>query len=482
MKILLRLTSELTTKSDKVRAKFVGRMIRNMNAAFAAAQIKVTIDRQWSRLFVITDDERALEVLSRTFGLSSFSLVDREASADLSDIVHAGVEAFSEVVRGKTFAVRVRRTGSHSYSSVDLARRLGAALRPLATGVDLENPQVNVSVEVRRDQAFLYSRRERGAGGLPLGTSGRVLVLMSGGFDSAVATWLMQKRGLEVDYLFCNLAGASYERSVMGIAKFMQATWSQGSKTYFHAVDFQAIVAHIKAVVRPSFAQVVLKRLFYRAAEQVAAHIGATAVVTGECIAQVSSQTLQNLVAIEAGVNLPIFRPVIGFDKEEITDMARRMGVFDLCAAVQEYCQLVPEKPVVACKPERLADEEARIDQSLVRQAVASRRIVYLPTLTASELASTYVYADAIPPDAVVIDCREAEHFAAWHYPGAQNRELHDLMLTYRKLDKTRTYILYCPVGLQSAVAAEAMQKSGWQAYSLRGGMASLRDVSPPLA
>ncbi len=482
MKILLRLTSDVTTKSDKVRAKFVGRMIRNITAAFDATGIEAVIERQWSRLFIVTDDERALDVLGRIFGLSSFSPVDRECAAEAAEIVRVSLEVFAPVVYGKTFAVRVKRTGSHPYTSVDLARLIGAALHPGAAGVDLKNPQVEVSVEVRNGQAYLYSRRERGAGGLPLGASGRILVLMSGGFDSAVAAWLMQKRGLEVDYLFCNLAGGAYERSVLGIAKFLQLAWSHGSRSNMHVADFQPVVAHIRAVVRPAFAQVVLKRLFYRAAEQVAASIGAIAVVTGECIGQVSSQTLQNLVAIQAATTLPVFRPVVGFDKEEITALARRIGTFDLCAAVQEYCQLVPDRPVTSCRKDRLDHEEGRVDRTVLAHAVETRRVLNLPELTEAELASGYIFADAIPTDAVVIDCREAVHFESWHHPGALNCELHELMLSFRKLDKARTYLLYCPVGLQSAVAAEAMQKAGWQAYSLRGGMRSLRLGSPSLA
>src|SRR5690606_21249373 len=151
-------------------------------------------------------DPAELEVLSRIPGVSSYSVVRARSAATLDDIVATGVEHFADEVHDRTYAVRARRSGTHPFSSGDVMRRLGAALNPGAT-VDLTNPDVEVKVEVRDETAYFYSGRVQGVGGLPLAVEGRAVCLLSGGFDSAVAAWMMLKRGVQLDYVFCNLAG-----------------------------------------------------------------------------------------------------------------------------------------------------------------------------------------------------------------------------------------------------------------------------------
>ncbi len=412
-------------------------------------------------------------MLTRVFGVSGVSVVEAVVPPTLEDIVRMGRELFHERVVGRTFAVRARVRGDRRLSSRDIMVELGAALNPGAT-VDLDDPDVTVSVEVREGEAWLFADRRRGAGGLPLGVEGNAVALISGGFDSAVAAWLMLKRGVALDYVFCNLGGAAYERSVVQVAKVLADDWSYGRRPRLHVVDFGAVVDHMRERVKPSYWQVVLKRLMYRTASAIGPKRKAQAIVTGEAIGQVSSQTLQNLRAIEPAASLPLFRPLLGFDKDEIIARARVIGTASLSEKVKEYCAISPGKPVTAASPEAVDAEEAKLELSLLDGAVAARRVLDLRALTPLDLHAPYIFTEEIPEDAVVIDCRPEPQYEAWHLAGAIHRDEYDLLREAKRLDRDQTYVLVCAAGVRTAHVAEMLQREGFDAYSFKGGVRGL--------
>jgi thiamine biosynthesis protein ThiI len=469
--ILVRLAAELAIKSRRTRHQFMLRLKRNVRDALWAAGVKADVTGEWGRLYVTPSSPEALVVLPRVFGLSSISPVEAVVEPELGRIVTVGEELFRERVRGRTFAVRARRTGEHAFTSKDVMVELGAALDPYSAGVDLDDPQVTVSVEVREREAYLFSERIAGAGGLPLGVEGRALALISGGFDSAVSAWLMQKRGVELDYVFCNLGGDAYERAVVQVAKVLADDWSYGTQPQLHVVDFGEPLDELKSKVKPNYWQVVLKRLFYRVASAIGEPAGAQAIITGEAVGRVSSQTLTNLRAIDPAASLPVFRPLIGFDKEEIIQRARQIGTAALSEQVKEYCAIAPGHPVTAARVEAVAREESQMDLSVLDRAVASRRVLDLRALTATDLVAPYLFATEIPADAVVLDCRPEPQYRAWHLPGAEHRDEWELLQEFRRFDRDRKYVIYCAHGIQSAYIAERMQRHGYEAYSFKGGV-----------
>jgi thiamine biosynthesis protein ThiI len=468
--VLVRLAAELTIKSRRTRAQFVHRLVGNMHDALASSGHKHEIEPTWGRIFVRTDSPAALPTLARVFGLSSLSAIDRIVPATLEDIVAAGEELYSTAVAARRFAVRARRVGQHAFSSKDIEVRLGAALLPHAARVDLSDPEITVQVEVRDAEAYLFSRRLEAFGGLPLGVEGRAVALLSGGFDSAVAAWLMLKRGIQLDYVFCNLGGDAYERAVVQVAKVLAGEWSYGTHPRLHALDFSAVLRDLREKARPSYSQVVLKRLMYRAASRIGAQLDAQAIITGEAVGQVSSQTLTNLRAIDPAAALPVFRPLLGFDKEEIIERARRIGTAGLSEQVREYCAIAPGKPVTAASEQRVAAEEAALDVTLLDAAVAGRRVLDLRSLSPTDLVAPYLFTTEIPEGAVVLDCRPLAHYRAWHLRGAERRDEWELLRGIKGLDRSRTYVLYCNYGMQTAHIAEKMQRAGFEAYSFKGG------------
>jgi len=469
--ILVRLSAEVTIKSRRTRNAFMRRLLRNMRDALDSVEAAGEITSEWGRVFVRTSSPAALPALARVFGISSLSVIDRTVPADLDAIEAAALELYPERVRDRRFAVRARRTGQHPFSSKDVEIRVGAALDPFAARVDLSDPEVTIRVEVRNQEAYLFEGRTNATGGLPLGVEGRAVALISGGWDSAVSAWLMLKRGIELDYVFCNLGGDAYERAVVQVAKVLADEWSFGSRPRLHVVDFGEPLRDLREKTRESYWQLVLKRIMYRVGSRIGAELGAEAIITGEAVGQVSSQTLTNLRALEPAAELPLFRPLLGFDKSEIIERARDIGTAALSEQVKEYCAIAPGKPVTAAKEEAVAREEARLDPALLETAVAERRVLDLRALTPSDLVGPYLFIEDVPEDAVVIDCRPAAQYRALHLAGAENREEWDLLRGYKRLDRDPTYVLYCAHGIQTAYLAEKMQRAGYEAYSFKGGL-----------
>jgi thiamine biosynthesis protein ThiI len=471
---IIRYAAELSIKSKRTQDGFRRRLIRNIRDALRSSGGEFSIDGRWGRILVRTSSDQAPAALSRVFGLSSISEVDAVVPAELDAIVRAGEALYADRVRGRTYAVRAKRSGRHPFRSRDVMVQLGAALNREAT-VDLDNPEVTVNVDIRDDEAWLFTDHQQGVGGLPLGVEGHAVALLSGGYDSPVAAWLMLKRGVTLDYVFCNLGGDAYERAVVQVAKILADGWSYGYRPRLHVVDFQGPLDALRERVTPRYWQVVLKRLMYRTASAIGAELEAQAIVTGEAIGQVSSQTLTNLRAIEPAASLPVFRPLLGFDKTEIIARAERIGTAALSARVKEYCAIAPGKPVTAAKEEAVAAEESKLDLSVLDAAIASRRVLDLRALKPVDLVAPYIFTTEIPAGAAVIDCRPEEQYRLWHWPGAERRDDWELARDLRRLDRDRTYVLYCAQGVQTAYLAELMQREGYEAYSFKGGVRGLR-------
>jgi thiamine biosynthesis protein ThiI len=477
---MVRLTGEITTKGRRTRVRFQKRLADNVRDALESEGHPGRVRQEWSRLYVRVGGD-VDEALSRVFGISSFSVVEAQSRAVLEDIVAVGAARYAERVRGTRYAVRARRAGSHPFDSNDIMRELGAALREGAV-VDLSDPDVEVHVEVRDEHAVFFSHRTRGAGGLPLGAEGRAVCLLSGGFDSAVAAWMMLRRGVALDYVFCNLGGDAYQRMALEVAMVLAERWSYGTRPTLFALDFEPVVRELHRTFRPAFQQIALKREMYRAAVTVAERLGADAVVTGEAVGQVSSQTLANLRAIDDASHLPVLRPLVGMDKEEIIARARSIGTYELSARVREYCSISTGRPATAASSAAVLAEESDLDRAVLEASVEGARLFDLRGLDLARLAGESVFRADVPDGAVVLDTRTQKAYRQWHWPGSTHCEYRNLLSDYRRLDRERTYVLYCDVGVKSARLAELMQNAGYEAYCFLGGLRALRRLAGPVA
>jgi tRNA uracil 4-sulfurtransferase len=477
-RLIVRLSGDFYTKARRTRMRFFRRLQFNAEAALQLHGIPYRLEPTWSRIYVETPEPGAAEVLARVFGVQSVSAVERRSWERLEDVVETGVGIFGEAVQGKSFAVRATRRGERErigFDSIRLESALGRALLDAGAGrVDLTSPEVTTNVELEPGFAHFFFDKVPGSGGLPVGVEGQAIALVSGGFDSAVASWLMLKRGVQLDYVFCNLGGAAHRLGVLKVMKQIAERWSYGYSPRLHEVDLAPLLAELREKVRPVNWQLVLKRLFVRAGAAVAHHGGRLGVVTGDAIGQVSSQTLQNLAVITQASPMMVLRPLVGFNKEEIMNLARRIGIYDLAAAVAEYCDLMPPKPATRAALRDVLRDEAAMDLGHLDRLVEARRVHDLRRVDPGSLDARIPELNRVPPDAAVIDLRSASAYRTWHYPEALHLDLPHALSAYPSFARDRSYVLVCEVGLKSAHLVEKMREAGFAAFQFKDGIRGL--------
>jgi thiamine biosynthesis protein ThiI len=468
--LVLKIAGEIGTKSSRTRRRFLRVLSRNVRAALARADVRATVESRWSRLLVRADDrDRARDALAGVFGLHSIGEVASVPFATLEDIVASAADLYRDRVSDRTFAVRARRTGTHPFRSIDVATALGTALLPGSAGVDLDHPDVAVPVDVVDGTAFVALDVRPGAGGLPVGVGGRALALFSGGFDSPVAAWMIMRRGIAVDLVVCDLGGCGQVDAALEVARDLTIRWAAGVEPRAHVVDLSPVVAALRARIEPRIRQVVLKRAMYRAGTLLARRVGAEALVTGEALGQVSTQTLRNLSVAEDAAGVPVLRPLVGMDKEEIMRRARAIGTHDASLRVQEHCNIVTGRVETAARLRDVVTAEGRIEESFVRGSVERSQEIDLTEWRPGPQPEHVV--GTVPAGALVVDVRE---------PG-EGPDSGDLRLPFSRsaewmpdLDPTRTYLFVCSHGNRSELVAHELRRRGVDAYSLAGGAARL--------
>lgn len=339
---------EIGIKGHITRRRMQSILAKNIESAltdngFKNFQVKVLEGR-----ILVTgsiDIEKAIEPISRVFGVTSVSPAYSGNYSDLNDLIEKASSIAIGDVKGKVFMVRANRAGEPRFTSKDVERLLGQKLLELGAGkVNLEKPEVTIFVDVRAGSYFLFTEKTKGPGGLPLGSEGKVLALVSGGIDSPVAAWMMMKRGAKTDIVFFNIGGKAHVDYFLQVAKRLVCRWAYGYEPQVAIVEHRWIFPYLTQYFPEGFRPVALKISMYVSAEAIAKLVEAKALVTGESLAQVSSQTLHNLIVSDKAVGMTIFRPLIGMDKEEITEFSRKIGTYEISSKVPEFCALASTK------------------------------------------------------------------------------------------------------------------------------------------
>lgn len=356
---------EIGVKSPKVRSRFEKRLISNMKTIIKG---KITITQ--GRIFLFPENyEEALESLGKVFGVVSYSPTVQTVT-DYDAIKETLKEYVQELVRDEifspeqSFAIRCRRVGEHDFSSQEMAGYCGAVVvDEIGAPVDLSNPDFKIYVEVRDDKTYIFHEKIAGLGGLPIGTQGRVICLVSGGQDSPVATFLMMKRGCAVTILHFNnhpFTGGSLDKITQIVKKLKE--YSAGAKLNFYTVNYGDYLQVAVDQAPPRMACVLCKSGMYQIAEKLAKKEGALAIVDGSSVGQVASQTLPNILATRHCTDMPVLSPLIGLDKTEIQEIAKKIDTFPISILPDSGCGAAPKHPETNAVLEKVLETQEKIN------------------------------------------------------------------------------------------------------------------------
>lgn len=350
----------------------------------ALAPLSARVEREQGRIFVYDLPTEAIDDsikrLQRVFGIHSISpaLCVEKDWEQIRETAVAEVKRTVEDGGYRTFKCFARRADKRfCMTSEQLCRELGHEILEACPelSVDVHHPELSVTVEIRQQNAFVYSREIMGAGGMPVGSNGKAMLLISGGIDSPVAGFMIAKRGVLLDAVHFYSYPYTSERARDKVVELTKLVSRYAGTINLYLVPFTEIQMTIYDKCPSTETTVLMRRLMMKIAERIAKDTGSLALITGESIGQVASQTIESLCVTDDAVNMPVFRPLIGFDKEEIIEKAQKIGTFETSILPYEDCctVFVPKHPVTKPKVDKLKESEALVDwEPMIQKAIES--------------------------------------------------------------------------------------------------------------
>ena len=463
-KFILKLFPEIMIKGNTAKRQMIGQLYSNVKTLLEKIDPTIKIRKFSDKIEVVTPIEHTEAVRNRLLDTPGIETILEALQFDdmreLDAIKKKVGEVVAEELTDKTFVVRAKRSGKHNFNSMELERVVGGYLRAhsKAKGVSLKNPDITVSLELVENQLNIITAKYKGLGGFPIGTQGDILSLMSGGFDSTVASYLSIKRGIKTHFIFFNLGGNAHEIGVKQVALYLWNKFGASHRVHFITIPFEDVVTEIFRSIPPTYMGVMLKRLMLQAAEEVADEMEIDALLTGESVAQVSSQTLRNLALIDQATNKLVLRPLAMMNKPEIIAIAEKIGTRHFAESMPEYCGVISQNPVTHGSYKRIEKIAKQFDYEVLQNAVRSAQKLYVDEIVKdiNDMAAVEIVHD-IKEEDVVIDIRGEEHTI--DLPAKTlNIPFYNLKKEFPHLPKETTYLLYCDKGIMSQLHAQYLK------------------------
>lgn len=464
-KFIIKYFTEIMIKGTTAKRQMIAQVYNNLHNMLSRISSEITIKKFFDKVEVVCPIEVVELVRTKLLDTPGIEQILEAIQFDnihtLEDIKEKVNEVMKDEIKGKTFVVRAKRVGTQAFKSMDIEKTVGGYM--LASndtkGVSLKNPEVKINIELEHSQLNIITNKHLGLRGFPLGTQGSILSLMSGGFDSTVASYLTMKRGIKTHFIFFNLGGIAHEIGVKQVAYYLWNKFGSSHRVSFISVPFDDVVTEIFKSVSQPYMGVMLKRLMLKASEKIADDMGVDALVTGESVAQVSSQTLRNLALIDQCTNKLVLRPLAMMSKPDIIDIAYKIGTRRFAEAMPEYCGVISKNPVTHGSYERMEKEASHFDYTILDDAIKKSVFVNVDEIDKdiTQIGQMEIISDLSGGDYTVIDIRQNDDCIKTEVETLKI-PFYNLKNEFKKLPQDKTYLFYCDKGIMSQLHAQYLK------------------------
>ena len=464
-KFIIKYFTEIMIKGTTAKRQMISQVYNNLVNILSKISKDIKVRKFFDKVEVVCPIEVVAEVRMRLLDTPGIQQILEAVQFDnmntLDDIKVVVNETMAHEIQGKTFVVRCKRMGTQEFKSTQVEQTVGGYMLAMndTKGVALKGAEYTINLELEFAQLNVITHKHMGMGGFPIGSQGSILSLMSGGFDSTVASYLTMKRGIKTHFIFFNLGGIAHEIGVKQVAYYLWNKFGNSHRVQFISIPFDDVVTEIFKSVSEPYMGVMLKRLMLMASEKIADTMSIDALVTGESVAQVSSQTLRNLALIDQATNKLVLRPLSMMSKPDIIDIANKIGTTRFAESMPEYCGVISKNPVTHGNYERTASEARRFDYTILDEAVKNSAFINVDEMdqNISEIGQMEVISDLSSGDYTVIDIRQSDDCIETSVETLKI-PFYKLKSEFKKLPQDKEYLFYCEKGILSQLHAQFLR------------------------
>jgi len=464
-KFIVKFFPEIMIKGSSAKKQMINQLFNNLTKLLKQIDEEINLRKFFDKIEIVCPIDLVTEtrqILLETPGIELvLEAIQFDQVTTLEQIKVIVNDAMHQEIEGKTFVVRAKRSGTHDFKSTQIEQTVGGYMlaHNKTKGVDLRTPEVTINVELMNNQLNIITLKHKGLGGFPLGTQGDILSLMSGGFDSTVASYLTMKRGIKTHFIFFNLGGVAHEIGVKQVALYLWNKFGSSHDVSFISVPFDDVITEIFRSTAESYMGVTLKRLMLKASEKIADDLGIDALLTGESVAQVSSQTLRNLALIDQVTNKLILRPLSTMNKPEIMSIANDIGTRRFAETMPEYCGVISKNPITHGSYKRMEEESRKFDYSVLDAAIENAVSIKVKEIVndVSDIGQMEVISDLTSGEFTVIDIRQSDDCIE---TSSETLKIpfYKLKNEFKKLPQDKEYLFYCDKGILSQLHAQYLR------------------------
>ena len=463
-KFIIKYFTEIMIKGETAKRQMINQLFFNLQRISNNISSDIKIKKFFDKIELVCPSEfsdNLREKLLETPGIQQvLEAIQIDNMHTLDEIKVEVNKHMAKTIEDKTFVVRAKRVGKQDFKSTHIEQTVGGYMlaHNKTKGVDLKNPEVTIKVELEHAQLNIITKKHYGLGGFPLGTQGEVLSLMSGGFDSTVASYLAMKRGLKTHFVFFNLGGVAHEIGVKQVSWYLWNKFGSSHRVSFITVPFEDVVSQIFKDISAPYMGVMLKRLMLLASEKIAQNLNVDALITGESVAQVSSQTLKNLRLIDDVSNILVLRPLSFMSKPDIIEIASKIGTKRFAEAMPEYCGVISQHPVTNGSFTRVEKESKAFDYSVLEEAIKNAKVKNIDEVLDDVCkVGTLEVVNNLNESDIIIDIRQSND--TLNAPCKVLKiPFYDLKKEFKKLEQDKTYLLYCDKGVMSQLHGQYLK------------------------